>query len=146
MCKEDNDNAEQNANNCRNCGSIEEEEGDTHIHCADCGIPKDALADDDGFVPTNPNQTPYQHKSLGSFVGSKSDREIRHDRSMRRLSNLNGRVAHKKPTFLDGVLLELGAKRDITWSDVQWFDVHRRRLTEKPRSRKAATHSILMAV
>tara|TARA_B100000029_G_scaffold507605_1_gene592646 strand:+ start:316 stop:1311 length:996 start_codon:yes stop_codon:yes gene_type:complete len=107
MCKEDNDNAEQNANNCRNCGSIEEEEGDTHIHCADCGIPKDALADDDGFVPTNPNQTPYQHKSLGSFVGSKSDREIRHDRSMRRLSNLNGRVAHKKPTFLDGVLLEL---------------------------------------
>ena len=107
MCKEENDNTEQIANNCRYCGSIEEEEGDTHVHCAECGIPKDALADDEGFVPTNPNQTMGQNNSLGSFVGSRSDREIRHDRSMRRLSNLNGRVAHKKPTFLDGVILEL---------------------------------------
>ena len=107
MCKEEKDNTEQMANNCRDGGSIEEEEGDTHGHCAECGIPKDALADDEGFVPTNPNQTMGQNNSLGSFVGSRGDREIRHDRSMRRLSNLNGRVAHTKPTFLAGVLLEL---------------------------------------
>ena len=107
MCKEENDNTGRIANNCRFCDSIEEEEGDTHVHCAECGMPKYTLADDPGFVPTNPNQTPSQPRSLGSFVGSRSDREIRHDRSMQRLSTLNGRVAHQKPSFLDGVMDEL---------------------------------------
>ena len=107
MCKEENDNTGRIANNCRFCDSIEEEEGDTHVHCAECGRPKEKLADDFGFVPTNPNQTLGQPRSLGSFVGSRSDREIRHDRSMQRLSTLNGRVAHQKPSFLDGVMDEL---------------------------------------
>ncbi len=107
MCREDSNNSEQTANECPECGSFEEEEGDTHIHCAKCGIPKDTRDDDGGFVPTNPNPNPNSSKTLGSYVGSREDREIRYDRSMRRLSNLNGRVAHKKPTFLDGVLLEL---------------------------------------
>ena len=107
MYREDDDDIEQTANECPHCGSIEEEEGDTHIHCAKCGIPKDCLADDDGFVPTNPNQTSGPSRRLGTSVGSRKDREIRHDRRLRRLSTVNVRVAYKKPTFLDGVIGEL---------------------------------------
>ena len=107
MCVKENENSEQTANKCPNCGSIEEELGDTHVHCAVCGIPKYDHVDDGGFVPTNPNQNPCQTNSLGSYVGSRDDREIRHDRGMRRLSTLNGRVAYRKPTFLDGVIDEL---------------------------------------
>tara|TARA_Y100001960_G_scaffold253640_1_gene271168 strand:- start:255 stop:1250 length:996 start_codon:yes stop_codon:yes gene_type:complete len=107
MCREYNDNTKQTDNNCRHCGSIEEEDGDTHIHCAECGIPKDTRADDNGFVPTNPNQTSGPSRRLGTSVGSRQDREIRHDRRLRRLSTVNVRVAHKKPSFLDGVIGEL---------------------------------------
>ncbi|MEC7686127.1 MAG: hypothetical protein VYB47_00980 [Candidatus Thermoplasmatota archaeon] len=106
MCKEEKDNTEQIDNNCRYCGSIEEEEGDTHVHCAECGRPKDLLADDGGFVPTNPIYS-LDKSHLGSYVGSRSDRRIRRDRRVRRLSTLNQRVAHQKPSFLDGVIDEL---------------------------------------
>ena len=98
MCKDNNENTEQTDNNCRNCGSIDEEDGDTHIHCADCGIPKDTLDDDSGFVPTNPNHTSTTSGSLGSYMGPSRDRKIS------RLRTLNGRVIHKKPTFLDGII------------------------------------------
>tara|TARA_B100000427_G_scaffold318127_1_gene314967 strand:+ start:1808 stop:2800 length:993 start_codon:yes stop_codon:yes gene_type:complete len=107
MCVEENENSEQTANKCPNCHSNEEEQGNTHVHCAECGIPKYELVDDGGFVPANLSQNPGQINSLGSYVGSRDDREIRHDRSMRRLSTLNGRVAHRKPTFLDGVIEQL---------------------------------------
>jgi len=98
MCKDNNENNEQTGNNCRNCGSIDEEDGDTHIHCADCGIPKDALDDDSGFVPTNPNHTSITSDRLGSHMGPSRDRKIR------RLRTLNGRVIHTKPSFLDGII------------------------------------------
>ena len=107
MRVEDNNNTEQTTNECIQCGSIEEEDGDTHIHCAKCGTQKEMRTDGGDFVPTNLNPNPNSSKTLGSYVGSREDREIRHDRSMRRLSTLNGRVAHRKPTFLDGVLEEL---------------------------------------
>ena len=97
MCKDNNDNTEQTDNNCRYCGSIDEEDGDTHIHCADCGAPKDALDDDSGFVPTNPNHT-SAISSLGSYVGPTRNRKIG------RLRTLNRRAAHKKPSFLDGTI------------------------------------------
>ena len=42
---------------------------------------------------------------------------------MRRLSNLNGRVAHKKPTFLDGVLLELSRTPAPTYLHAAAIDI-----------------------
>ena len=123
MSKEENDNTEQNDNKCRNCGSIEEEEGNTHIHCARCGIQKESLPDDNGFVPTNPNKTPDLSRRLGSTVGSRKDRKIRNYKKIKRLRTENVRASHNRQTFLDGVLLELSRTPTPTYLRIAAMDI-----------------------
>jgi len=99
-----NNNSENKANNtdkCPECGSYETESGDTHEHCSNCGIPRDPLEFDSGFVPANPNPGAGDVGRLGSTIGPTNDRDLR------RLSRLHRRETHIKPNFVDGVKEQL---------------------------------------
>ncbi len=95
-----NDNSENKTNNtdeCPECGSDETEPGDTHEHCSNCGIPRDPLEPDSGFLPTNPNPVVGAAVRLGSTIGHTSDR------GFRRLGRLHRRETRVNPNFVDGI-------------------------------------------
>jgi hypothetical protein len=98
------DNSDNNAN-CPHCGSNETESGDTHEHCSNCGIEREPLELDPGFVPVNPNPVAGVHEELGGAMGPTSDPFYR------RLDRLHRRTIHDEPNFIDGIIREL---RDST--------------------------------
>jgi len=96
-----NRNNDNNTDRCPECGSNETEIGDTHEHCSDCGIPRESLELDPGFVPTNPNPGAGTAGELGGAIGPTSDPFYR------RLDRLQRRTTHSSPDFIDGIVQEL---------------------------------------
>jgi len=99
-----NDNSENKTNNtdeCPECGSNETESGDTHEHCSNCGIPRETLELDPGFIPTNPNAAVDAGGGLGGVMGPTNHHLYR------RLDRLHRRATHDEPGFVDGIIGEL---------------------------------------
>ncbi|MDP7003223.1 MAG: hypothetical protein QF911_06645 [Candidatus Thalassarchaeaceae archaeon] len=101
MTNRDSENKSDDADRCPECGSIETESGDTHEHCSDCGIPRDSLELEPGFVPTNPNPLSGAEGGLGGVIGPTNDNFYR------RLDRLHRRVTREVPNFVDGIVSEL---------------------------------------
>ena len=100
MTNQDSENKNDNADRCPECGSNETEDGDTHEHCSDCGVPLEPLELDPGFVPTNPNAPFGTDRQLGGVMEP-------NNRFYRRLDRLHRRITRENPNFIDGIISEL---------------------------------------
>jgi hypothetical protein len=94
-------NNDDNTDRCPECGSNETEIGDTHEHCSDCGIQRESLELDTGFVPANLNAAVGANEGLGGAMGPTNDNFYR------RLDRLHRRATHVEPDFIDGIIGEL---------------------------------------
>ncbi len=101
MTNDTSENKTNNTDECPECGSNETESGNTHEHCSDCGIQRDSLELDPGFVPTNPNPVVGANEGLGGVIGPTNDNFYR------RLDRLHRRATHDEPGFTDGIVREL---------------------------------------